>query len=926
MMYTKLSMKKIMKSFMHFAFIIPLFFIGAHFADAAPFHSDPAGEGFGVTSIGLYSDTQDSYSVNIPNKGDSQTFSVYVDYQNITKTTLYNVYAGVHYNSQGTGGSSSIIGFLNSDSGKISDGTTLTNLPSSWKLEAIGAQAKNHHVKSAACDRSYAYITNVNLNQATSSQGVFIGDLDTKGTSKIDGSTGACSQGHLVVSFRVTNTSTSQVNSYSWTTGSWGACISGYQTRSVQCVSNTGVVVGDSYCASNSKPVTQQSCSTPSAQLSVQTQNPLSVDEDSATLNGYLVAGQASSTWFVIDERPLDCYDTGMIGRMYMGAKSQGSYLSYSVRNLEADNLYYYLACAADSGQTVSGGLRSFRTDDDGYTNPNYNDPEADTLNPDNVDEDSAELNGRIDMNGFNNGLVFFVYGQDRNDIRDVEQDYNNYSSIREQGDDLQKIITDYDLDSRSNYAERVRNLDTNNRYYYRICVEYRDGGSEIICGHIEDFDTDGDNDDDVVIRTEAYQSVRTDSASLCGDLVDDGGNTNERTWIEYRKSSSSSWSQTTKKDRGEVYYCETIHRLDPGTSYTYRACSDSHCASSRTFRTVGTNLPDSTLEVNTLFPDPVYSSSATLRGSYIGDQDDPTTVWFLWGTTTALGTQKRSFTYNGASGSFQDAFTGLRACTRYYYQAVARNSNGTDYGDILSFRTGGCSSTPSPDDDGDDVIIVEKKQTDIDLSRLGLGLSLIRLEIDDNRETVVRGEQVSYEVSWENISTLDLNDIDVKVELPQELRVTSVSRGRFDENDNTLIFTIEDLDEGEDGSMTISGVVGAGTIGNLLTAEATAAFDNPLNDAQENATDYDIDEYSVIVAGLTASIFGLRHITFLGWLTILLGLLIIFLIARWLYLEREELRAQAYANTHRGYQYPPATEQMRSAPEDSYQPYRPNR
>lgn len=929
-------MKTHFKNIVRYALILPIFLIGVSFANAY-FHSDPAGSGYGFTSIGVQSDSQDSYSANIPNPGNQHDFSVYVDYQNIGSSTLYNVYAGVSFNQQGSSNSTSITGFLKgSGVSTVQDTTVLNNLPSSWTLEAVSARLVNTH-NSSVCNGNYSYDKSVSISQATSSSGAYVGDLNTQGTNS-NGNTGACSQGHLVVRFRVTNTSSSS-QGYSWDIGDWGSCSNGLQTRNVNCVSSSGAFVSDSYCSAVAKPQTQRSCTSQSP-LSVQTNSATNIYEDSAILRGTMISGNSQSTWFVYDDQPVTCSDYGLGGKIYLLSKSSGESFSYQIRNLESNNTYYFIACASTSANgTVSGGLQSFRTNGNGGSNGRN--PVAYTRNPDNVDETSAELNGEIDMNSFNNGIVFFVYGQDRNDIENVEYDYDRYSQVRENGDDLRKILVDNDLDGNDNYSKYVYGLDTDERYYYAICVEYdNNGNDELECGGVEDFQTDDNNgnDDDAIIRTEAYSSVRSTSAVLCGNLINDGGNSKERTWIEYRRSTTTSWTSTSKKDRGEIYYCEDVNRLEPSTTYVYRACSDSRCDVSRTFRTVGTTIPNSQLEVNTLRPDPIYSTSATLRGSYIGDPNDPTQLWFNWGRTAALGNQKRSFTYNGASGSFQDAFTGLQTCTRYYYQAVGKNSQGTDYGDVISFRTGGCSTSQPVDEP--EIEVVERRQTDIDLSRLGLGLSLIRLEIDDSRETVSRGERVTYEVTWENISTIDLNDIDIKVSIPKEVDITTISRGRADLDENAVLFTIDDLDAGEDGSMTVSGVIGSGTIGNLVTAEATAAFDNPINDAQENATDYDIDEYVAVVAGVTASVFGLRNITFLGWLTILLGLLIIFLIARWLYLEREELRAQAYANGYRPgyvpprYDVPPATY---SAPqpnqypenlptEDNYQPYRPNR
>jgi len=147
------------------------------------------------------------------------------------------------------------------------------------------------------------------------------------------------------------------------------------------------------------------------------------------------------------------------------------------------------------------------------------------------------------------------------------------------------------------------------------------------------------------------------------------------------------------------------------------------------------------------------------------------------------------------------------------------------------------------------------------------------------------------------NISDIDLDNLDLNIEIPREVRITASSRGKLDQDKNSIFYTIDRLDAGEKGSMTVDGIVENGTLGDALTSDATIAYDNPINRAQENAQDYDVDDFVVHTALGTASVFGLGNITLLGWLTILLGLFIVFLVARWLYLEREELRAQAYVN-----------------------------
>jgi uncharacterized repeat protein (TIGR01451 family) len=270
------------------------------------------------------------------------------------------------------------------------------------------------------------------------------------------------------------------------------------------------------------------------------------------------------------------------------------------------------------------------------------------------------------------------------------------------------------------------------------------------------------------------------------------------------------------------------------------------------------------------------------------------------------LNKTTRKYVKTGSGGLFIHNFTNLKANQKYCYQAVIETVNGTDTGAVKCFYTKSAYN-PAPKPKPVEVVVPDTKP-DIDLSRLGLGLSLIRLEINDDQETVQKGETVTYEITWENISEINLNNLDLNIEIPREMQIISTSRGILDQDRNAIFYTIDRLDAGEKNSMTVTGVVVDGNIGDALTAEATIAFNNPINQAKENATDYDVDEFTILTALGTASVFGLGNITLLGWLTILLGLFIVFLIARWLYLEREELRAQAYVNGYgRHYVIPPA-------------------
>jgi len=120
--------------------------------------------------------------------------------------------------------------------------------------------------------------------------------------------------------------------------------------------------------------------------------------------------------------------------------------------------------------------------------------PDAQTNSARDIDDDSAELRGEIDMNDFDDGIVFFVYGQDEDKIDDVESDYDSYRDVNddEEDDDFEVERVQSNFDGDDDFDEKVNSLDDNTDYYFRICVEYEDDGDEELeCGNVRDFETD---------------------------------------------------------------------------------------------------------------------------------------------------------------------------------------------------------------------------------------------------------------------------------------------------------------------------------------------------------------------------------------------------------------------------------------------------
>jgi hypothetical protein len=84
-------------------------------------------------------------------------------------------------------------------------------------------------------------------------------------------------------------------------------------------------------------------------------------------------------------------------------------------------------------------------------------------------------------------------------------------------------------------------------------------------------------------------------------------------------------------------------------------------------------------------------SNSATLVGEITNHGGDPNLeVWFKWGQGSSFSNETSHQFIFASSVPFRfcSFISGLQPCTTYSYQAVAKNSAGTAFGTIYSFKT----------------------------------------------------------------------------------------------------------------------------------------------------------------------------------------------------------------------------------------------
>lgn len=228
------------------------------------------------------------------------------------------------------------------------------------------------------------------------------------------------------------------------------------------------------------------------SEVNVVTRSAVNIDEDSATVRGrvYLGGADEATVYFEYGESRSNLDEETAPRTIEDGDVSY--YFESKLSGLDDDTVYYFRAVAEDEdGDEDRGTIYSFRTSD----GSDRDEPTLNTYDATGVEEYEADLNGYVNMNDFDNGRVFFVYGEDEDDVRDVADDHDRYVDIEERGDDLQKVLIDSDLDGATTYQENVDGLDADTEIFYSICVEYEDEDDEevIVCGDVESFETDDD-------------------------------------------------------------------------------------------------------------------------------------------------------------------------------------------------------------------------------------------------------------------------------------------------------------------------------------------------------------------------------------------------------------------------------------------------
>jgi hypothetical protein len=250
------------------------------------------------------------------------------------------------------------------------------------------------------------------------------------------------------------------------------------------------------------------------SEVEVDTRSATDIRDDSARLRGVVTDFNRSDyadVWFEYGRSSNAMNSRTPIIRI---DQDEDEDFAFRINGLRDDQRYYFRAVAEDDDEDKEyGSIANFQTRDynrnnrnnryddrydrndryDNRYNRNDDEPDVSTRRAFDVQDDSARFEGEVDMNDFRNGEVFFVYGEDEDDVDDVADDYDSFRDVDEDGDDLQKYRVDGNLDGNGNYEIRVTGLDDNTDHYYALCVGYEDEDNDDVleCSATREFETD---------------------------------------------------------------------------------------------------------------------------------------------------------------------------------------------------------------------------------------------------------------------------------------------------------------------------------------------------------------------------------------------------------------------------------------------------
>jgi len=299
-------------------------------------------------------------------------------------------------------------------------------------------------------------------------------------------------------------------------------------------------------------------------------------------------------------------------------------------------------------------------------------------LDPSNITETAARLNGEVTSVGGENSTAYIYWGD------------SNGGTAPENWDHVENLGT---LGVGTFYKD-VTSLSTRTQYFYR-CYAVNTYGGHWADSSMSFYTLWGDP----AITTLAANPVEKTTATLRADLTDTGGSDLDVATVKFYwgdndgETNINNWDSVetvTEQSKGIVE--KAIIGLTVETTYYYRAFVENAGEKSAwasntvsfTTQKAGTPTPITEDVTN------VTSTGATLKVTLQDDGGAECVIWVNYGPDQSCEFHTGYLTGAHSSDSFSEDIGGLTPGTKYFYRAAANNEHGTGYGIVKFFVTEG--------------------------------------------------------------------------------------------------------------------------------------------------------------------------------------------------------------------------------------------
>ena len=343
-----------------------------------------------------------------------------------------------------------------------------------------------------------------------------------------------------------------------------------------------------------------------------------------------------------------------------------------TLTGLSASTTYYYKAYATNSEGTAYGEVMWFTMEN------NASLPTVVTNDATNVTSTGATLNGIVTNDG---GATVtergFIYG----DGSIYEGSVVSYASL----ESLVGCSTVQCGSGTGSFTANITDYYEGSTVFYKAYATNSEGTAY---GEVMWFTMENNASLPTVVTNDAT-NVTSTGATLNGIVTNDGGATVTERGFMYATSElllSSVFGSTVQCGSGTGSFTANLTGYDDGTVVYYKAyATNSEGTAYGEVMSFTTGAFPPTVQTNSASN--ITATSAKLSGNVTFNGGATVTArGFMYGTDA--NNLSQSIQSGSGTGSYTKTLSGLSASTTYYYKAYATNSEGTAYGEVMSFTT----------------------------------------------------------------------------------------------------------------------------------------------------------------------------------------------------------------------------------------------